>query len=298
MKTELPARDVRTLVEFRVGPISEFEPLPEGLASQAYAFRQGSEPFVVRISRWLEGFHQDAFAWRTFSSADLPIPEVVRVDAMGEIAVCISRRAPGVRVCDLEGALEPSAVLHTLSALACTDTGSTAGFGPFDSTGQAPYETWLDYLLRVAEPDFCQWGRVKDRTDRRHIDRAVLAVERLAPAHAPKRGLIHGDFGAANLLADRGVITALIDWDRALIGDVAYDEANVFFWGEPSLKPVVSALGARHAGDDDWARRLLCYQLRICLQELSESLSGLQLIDVRWLMAKCADLTEQAESLA
>jgi hygromycin-B 4-O-kinase len=296
MKTDLPARDIRALVEQRVGPISDFEPLPEGLASQAYAFRQGSEPFVVRVGRWREGFEKDAFAWRTFSSPDLPIPEVLRVDATGEIAVCISRRVPGVRVCDLDGALVATAVLRTLSALAGADVGPTAGFGPFDAAGQAPYETWRDYLMRVAEPDFCDWGLVTDRSDRARIDRAILAVARLAPANAPIRGLIHGDFGAANLLAERGVITAVIDWDRALIGDVAYDQANVFFWGEPSLKPVLSVLDARRA-NDDWARRVLCYQLRICLQELSESLAGLQPIDVSWLMARCTDLTEQAERL-
>ena len=297
MKTDLPARDIRALVERRVGPISEFEPLPEGLASQAYAFRQGLDPFVVRVNRWPEGFQKDAFAWRTFSSPALPIPEVVHVDALDDIAVCISRRAPGARVCDLDGALAPSAVLRTLSALAGADTSSTAGFGPFNSAGQAPDETWQGYLLRVAAPDFCQWGPVSDPSDRRCIDRAILAIAHLAPADAPERGLIHGDFGAANLLTDRGVITAVIDWDRAMIGDVVYDEANVFFWGDASLILVLSALRARHAGDDDWARRMLCYALRICLQELSESISGLQPIDVGWLLAKCADLTEQAERM-
>jgi hygromycin-B 4-O-kinase len=296
-KTDLPARDIQALVERMVGPIGEFEPLPEGLASQAYAFRQGTDPFVVRVSRWCEGFQKDAFAWRSFSSAALPIPEVVHVDALDEVVVCISRRAPGVRVCDLDGTLAPSAVLCTLSALAAADTSSTAGFGPFDSAGHAPHETWRGYLLRVAERDFCEWGPVTDPSDRRCIERATLALEHLAPAEAPERTLIHGDFGAANLLTDRGAITAVIDWDRAMIGDVAYDEANLFFWGEPSLKRVLSALRARRAGDDDWRRRMLCYALRICLQEVSESISGLQPIDFGWLMTRCTDLTEQAERM-
>ncbi len=42
---------------------------------------------------------------------------------------------------------------------------------------------------------------------------------------------------------------------------------------------------------------MLCYALRICLQEVSESISGLQPIDFGWLMTRCTDLTEQAERM-
>jgi hypothetical protein len=43
---------------------------------------------------------------------------------------------------------------------------------------------------------------------------------------------------------------------------------------------------------------MLCYQLRICLQELSESLSGLTPVDADWLLARCLDLTDQAKRTA
>lgn len=152
-------------------------------------------------------------------------------------------------------------------------------------------------MLQVSDHGFGDWTLLPDRSQRRCVEAAILAVERLAPAAMPRRALIHGDFGAANLLSDGRVITAVIDWDRAMAGDALYDEANLFFWREASLRPVLSRLAVEHSADPDWARRLVCYQLRIGLQELSESLASLQPVDVNWLLARCAELTTLAQSV-
>lgn len=221
MKTKLPAQDIQGLVEKMIGQVSQFEPLPEGLESQAYGFRWGSTHYVARVGRSSHGYRKDAFARRAFSSAALPIPEVIRIETFGEVSVCISQRAPGVRLRDVGGdpARLSRRVLDILAALGRTDTSATVGFGPFDANGEAPCRTWRDYLLQVSEQDFCDWGLLGDRWDRGCIDKAILAVERLAPVDPPARGLIHGDFGSANLLSDGNAITAVIDWDRSLIGD-------------------------------------------------------------------------------
>lgn len=296
MKSEFPSRDIQGLVEAKVGPVSHFEPLPEGLVSQTYAFRQGPAHYVVRVGGSASGYQKDAFAWRAFSSAAIPIPEVISVDARGDVAICISRRAPGVQVCDVgrEAVDLTSGIVDLLAELARTSTAATTGFGPFNAKGVAPYPTWRDYLLQVSAPSFCDWTLARDPLDRRRIGAAILGVERLAPAGPLGRGLIHGDFGAANLLSDGQGITAVIDWDRAMTGDVVFDEANLFFWREPCLLPVLSHLSSKHRGDAEWDRTLLCYQLRICLQELSESLAGLNPVDLRWLFDRCAELTDLA----
>jgi len=279
-----------------MGPVSRLEPLPEGLSSQAYGFRLGAEPYVVRAGTSANGYRKDAFAWRTFSSAALPIPEVISVDTFGEVSVCISRRAGGVRMTDVGGDLAALSlgVLDILAELARTDASPTTGFGSFDARGDAPYQTWSDYLSTVSRPDFCDWALIGDRAERRRVEAAIQMIERLAPPEPPGRGLIHGDFGAANLISDGRAVTAIIDWDRAMIGDSAYDQANIFFWGEPRLAAARSLLTDRRSGDAGWARRMLCYQLRICLQELSESLTGLTPVDPGWLLARCADLTGKA----
>ena len=300
MKTNLSAPDIQALVERMVGPVSQLEPLPEGLVSQVYGFCRGQARYVVRVAPTREGFDKDAFAWRHFSSADLPIPEVFTVDSFGDISACISRRAGGVRVRDVSGDLAALslAILEVLTAVGEADISATTGFGVFDAHGQARHPSWRGYLLAVFDEDFCNWGLIGDRAQRRLVEQAILEVERLAPAKPHDRGLIHGDFGAANLMSDGRLVTAVLDWDRALIGDAAYDQASLFFWGEPHLAAVRPSLASRHRGDEDWARRMLCYQLRICLQELSENLAGLTPGDADWLLARCADLVGQARRLA
>ena len=153
MKTDLPAWTIKAAVELRLGPVSDFERLPEGLVSQTCGFRQGPSQFVARVSPSHVGFRKDAFAWRAFSSAALPIPEVVSIDSIGALALCISRRAPGVRLSDLDpdsSALAP-AILETLAALGRTGASRPVGFGSFDEAGKAPCQTWHDYLMQVSD---------------------------------------------------------------------------------------------------------------------------------------------------
>jgi hygromycin-B 4-O-kinase len=230
VKTKLSTSGIQKLVERKIGAVSRFEQLPEGLVSQAYGFWRDGEPYVVRVGRSPDGFNKDAFAWRAFSSTALPIPEVICVDTSGDVSICISRRASGVRVSDVDGNLATlsARILDVLAALDRTDTSATIGFGAFDARGRAPCQTWGGYLLRVSAPDFCDWDLIGDRTLRRCLEAAIQAVERLAPADPPGRGLIHGDFGSANLISDGRAVTAIIDWDRAMIGDAAYDQANLF----------------------------------------------------------------------
>jgi aminoglycoside phosphotransferase (APT) family kinase protein len=53
---------------------------------------------------------------------------------------------------------------------------------------------------------------------RRHLD--------LVPGDTPI-GLNHGDIGLHNMLADRGRITALLDWELPHVGPIAYELATV-----------------------------------------------------------------------
>jgi hygromycin-B 4-O-kinase len=299
MKTTLSAQDILAAVEARLGGVSYFEALPEGLVSQVYGFRQGEARFVVRVSRSSSGFRKDAFAARTFGSAALPIPEIVAVDDLGEAAICLSRRAPGVRVQSLgaDASGLAAAIVDVLDALGQADVSAVTGFGLFDDGGAAPCQSWGEHVMRVRDERLYDWGAVADRLDRRNVDRALAAIERLAPADAPRRGLVHGDFGSANLIADDGCITGVIDWDRALVGDPAYDQANLFFWGEDRLRAVRERLSGLHAGDGDWAQRMACYQLRIGLEELYDAVTGRTPVAPVWLTARCAELIAEAERI-
>ncbi|PWJ48858.1 Predicted kinase, aminoglycoside phosphotransferase (APT) family [Quadrisphaera granulorum] len=89
---------------------------------------------------------------------------------------------------------------------------------------------------------------------------AEQAVQALADLPPPRRpGLVHGDFGAHNLLWAEGRPTGLIDWDHACIGDVAID-----------IAPLVGAHGSAAVStmvdDDDVLRRALAHRATLPLQ--------------------------------
>jgi hygromycin-B 4-O-kinase len=300
MKTKLPAAEIQAAVEHRLGPVSHFEPLAEGLVSQVFGFRRGAQALVARVGPSAAGFHKDAFAWRAFGSADLPIPEIVAIEPIGEAVLCISQRAAGVRLQDggPPATRMAPAVIETLAALERADMTLTSGFGAFDSAGKAPCRTWREHLLRVADERVCDWAAIRDRLAGWEVGSALEIIERLAPADWPDRGLIHGDLGSANLISDGEAITGVIDWDRAQAGDPAYDQANLLFWSEARLQPVLEILMRRGAADPGWGRRMACYQLRIGLEELYDSLVGRTPVDAGWLLARCANLVKQAENIA
>ena len=107
-----------------------------------------------------------------------------------------------------------------------------------------------------------------DECGRARVDAARRRVRELA-GHCPEeRRLVHGDFGSYNMLADSHRVTALIDWDLALFGDPLYEVANLFFWREERLEPLICHLESWIWNVPQGRERIVCYQLRIGLQEI------------------------------
>lgn len=92
-----------------------------------------------------------------------------------------------------------------------------------------------------------------------HAAAATQAVSALLDLPAPRRvGLVHGDFGAHNLLWSGGRASALIDWDHACSGDPAADVA-----------PLVGAHGASAVAeivDDEVLHRAMVHRATLPLQ--------------------------------
>jgi hygromycin-B 4-O-kinase len=293
-KSTLPASLIREAVEARLGPVGDFEPLPEGLVSQVFAFRRGDEALVVRVGA-RAAYEKDAFVARAFGRPGLPVPEVLEIDDLGGgLALCVSRRAPGRRIHDLDLAaaarLTP-AIVAMLGEIGRTAPTGIAGCGRFDDAGRARSPTWRDDLLRPGD-DAAAWTARLPAEDAAVIHRALARVAQLAPDDEPERRLIHGDFGSANLIADGTRITAVIDWDLAAVGDALYDVAGLLFWNEARLAPVCEALGRRHA---DERRTLLCYQLRLGVEEVRQAVTGGVTFDLDWLLARLRALVDEAE---
>lgn len=294
--TRLPVSTVRAMLQARWGEVSHVHRLAESLDSQAFGFRCGTDDLVVRINRSRRGFEKDAFVQRRFGSC-LPIPEIMAIGRLDDgHHFCVSRRATGVRIHDLDTADLPwiaGPAADMMAAIAAADLAGTSGFGHFDATGAGADLTWRGFLAAIVDPQRFDW-RAADLKVRALLGRGLRLVEELA-GHCPeRRRLIHGDFGSYNLLTDGRRIAAVIDWDRALFGDPLYEAAGVLFWREACLEGLCRRLEAPVGDQPEWPRRLLCYQLRFGLQELHESATGRTPVDLGWLTARCKSLVDQA----
>ena len=301
-KPSLSSQTIHALLQQRLGALSHFSPLAEGLASQAFGFRQGRLDYVVRVNQSIDGFTKDRFVHQSFATQDLPIPEVLQIGRLDERHVfCVSRRMPGMRLQDVPSARSSELVAPTLQMIATiagTDIRKTRGFGRFDVSGLGAQACWRDFLVGISDPrlyDWAQAGRVAHVPTIRTLSRLVTQLA----VHCPEdRRLVHGDFSSSNMLTDGRSITAIFDWDRALFGDALYDVANIFFWREENLQPLIERLKEQGLEIPRWNERILCYQLHIGLREIYDSAMGSGTIDLTWLMIRCNAIVAQQEAKA
>jgi hygromycin-B 4-O-kinase len=300
-KPSLSSKTIQGMLQQRWGTISDFRPLAEGLASQAFGFRRGATDYVVRVNRSIDGFAKDRFVYHSFSSPDLPIPEVLDIGHLDDThAFCVSRRMPGVRLQDMNdphltqliGPIE-----GLVATIAAADIRGTHGFGRFDAAGIGPYAHWHDFLTSITDPQRYDWAQAGRTAHMPTVRTLCCVVAQLAAQCPEERRLIHGDFGSYNVLTDGQHITAVIDWDRALFGDPLYDVANLLFWREENLRPLIERIKRRGRIVSHWHERVLCYQLIIGLKEIYDSAMGTGTISLAWLTNRCNAIAEQRAAL-
>jgi hygromycin-B 4-O-kinase len=95
------------------------------------------------------------------------------------------------------------------------------------------------------------------------------------------------------VLTDGEHVTAVIDWDRALFGDPLYDVANLLFWREEHLRPLIERIKRQGRTVPHWHERVFCYQLLIGLQEIYDSAMGTGTISLAWLTNRCNAIAGQ-----
>lgn len=267
------------------------EPLAEGDDSRAFGFRRGGEAFVLRLNRDAAGFDKDTFVQRRFAGPALPIPEILQVERRADgLALCLSRRAPGTTLQDLDEAGLAAAVAPTaavLEAIGAADLAGTSGYGRFDAGGRGAQASWQAFLQ---EP--LAWAGLPAGDGM--VGRILGRIAALA-GHCPEeRRLVHGDFGSNNVLAEGGRITGVIDWSEALFGDPLYDVANILFWRPwlACMERQAAFLEARRPWSPEARNRLLCYQLRIGIDEIRHSAAAGAAEDAAWAMRRCAAILD------
>ena len=234
-----------SLVEARAFLEARFAVDPAGVAvagngqwSHAYSYRHDGGDFIIRFGAHVEDFRKDQVA-AGFASANLPIPAVTEIGEAFGGYYCISTRAFGTLLDELDEqgmlAVLP-ALFRALDAAREIDVNDTAGFGLWgDRTALHP--SWRAFLLDVARDD---------PLHRTHGWRERLAaspvgdcgfeagVERMANLvrFCPEeRHLVHSDLLNHNVIVQGPNLSAVIDWGCSLYGDFIFDVAWLTFWG-------------------------------------------------------------------
>lgn len=296
-KTELTLREVkRFLQEHFAVEAGNVRQLIEGEVSQAFSFECGEIGYVIRIGKSIEGFKKDAYAYSHFRSERIPIPRVIKIGYIDEQHIfCIAEKMPGITLQDvgsetMKHLLRPTTEVWL--ALRDCDISSTTGFGDFDADGRGAYGTWREYLLSILDPIPNGWNRVIRYLDRRLLKELITAFTFLAKHCPEERYLVHGDFGSNNTLTDGRSITAVLDWDSAKYGDPLFDVATAYFWS--SWLDCMAAQAAYYKAYlsviPGYQERLVCYQLRIGLDEVYDNVLHQNWNMARWAVKRSAEI--------
>ncbi|HEX4207994.1 MAG TPA: aminoglycoside phosphotransferase family protein [Ktedonobacteraceae bacterium] len=289
-KTELTRGHVHLFLQRQfAGKPENIQQLVEGEESQAFSYECDGKGYVLRIHRGSVGFQKDAYAANHFHSEKLPIPRVIQVGSIDEHhAFCLTEKRPGFTFQDadpqmIRQLLEP--ITQVWLALKECDLCETTGFGDFDADGQGVYATWQEFLLSLFDSSAYDWSRVVQFMGQTAFRYLVTPFISLAQSCPEERSLVHGDFGSNNVLTDGQNITAVLDWENAKYGDPLFDVATAYFWS-----PWLNCMAAQAGYYDEllstlpsYHERLRCYQLRIGLDEIHDTV-----IHQNWRMAQWA----------
>jgi len=219
-------------------PIKTLIPLKGGEWSAAYKFDFNGQSFIIRLSHTDENFCRDkvAAAW---SSPDLPIPQILKLEQYKEQYYAISSFFPGeafeeISIADLEKTI-PS-FLSMMRALQTTQLGSVKGFGSLTSDGNGRFNSWAEALLAVGDdsPGSLVYGWKKALSEfpdaQYKFEQFYEQLGKLVVFCPEEKGVVHSDLIHQNLLVHNHKISALIDWGCAKIGDPVHDLALIAYF--------------------------------------------------------------------
>jgi aminoglycoside phosphotransferase (APT) family kinase protein len=196
---------------------------------------------------------REARVQRALAGTAVPVPEIVLVDAEGELLgvpcyvmarvaghVIRDRLPDGYAVTPAERQSLADALVDGLAALHAIDPAAVglAGFGRPEG-----------YLARQIR----RWGQQWDKSATHQVPELTRLGELLAAGLPPdsRPAIVHGDYRLDNCIMDArdpAVIAAVLDWEMSTLGDPLTDLGMLlFYWAEPgdqarpSLVPTVTA---------------------------------------------------------
>lgn len=289
------ARELLGSAQVRVSPVGT-----DGMETHAYRVASHDRVGCLRVGRSIRGFAKDRWAHEMLGDR-VAVPRVYEIGELDDHrAFCLSDWAPGTTLQDITAAEVDRVMPQVFDAWSiiadCTIDGIT-GYGDFDPTGfAAPYTSWQECLRAPAE-NVASWDPAWTAPRSTQLGDLLEVYERLVDRCPGDRRLVHGDWGANNLLVADGQVTGILDWEAAAIGDPLYDVAKRFWQTWP---PVITFMTRQAAycdalfGDSPGYRdRVLCYDLHLGLHEINAALADGDYEFADWAFRRCIELVQQ-----
>ncbi|WP_409298786.1 phosphotransferase [Peribacillus sp. SCS-26] len=274
MTKKIAFGEIQSLIKKHYRDAFNIRELNGGLVSQTYYFESGEGQYTFQAGGHLESYKKERFI-NGILNGILPVRRVLDVQEREDgPAYCISEYIAGDKLFDLNSQqlldIVP-AVLNILKSLESIEVNEAReGYGYFDSTGNAPFPTWKDFLGAVYNSAAYNWDSLESKgLDSEVVQNAIKELKKhMESIRFNKKHMIHGDLGSFNLLAKENRITGIIDWSLAMYGDPLYDKANFLFWNEDKLQPLIREITHTYMGTCESREIMYCYMLRIGLEEI------------------------------
>ncbi len=278
-KISLQTEEVAMFLGEQFENVASIVLLKGGAWSTAFRFDADGRPLVVKFGRHRDDYERDALAG-SWNLPDAPTPEVFALGEAFDGWYLISEFAAGEGFDELPAerfAQAQTSVVKAYDALSKIDLPG-AGFGIWvGPSGDAPHETWSEYLTSVPLLDDDRLRGWQERlaampTAHSTFYQAQRFVELLAPNCPNERAVNHGDPLWGNILiADDNSVTALLDWGVSIVGDPLFDLAMLMFcqpWHAGINVDQLLTEASRRAGTADIDERLRASMLNIGLGTL------------------------------
>ncbi|MBS4216839.1 helix-turn-helix domain-containing protein [Bacillus sp. FJAT-49711] len=264
--------EIQNLITSRYPSANHLKELNGGLVSQTYSFHANNGRYVFQVGNRLEVYEKERWVYNQFNHL-LPLRNVIEISVENDITYSISNYFEGDKLFDLNSQelLDtcPS-IMKTLELLETIDVPEENGYGRYDNTGQGAYPTWEDFIKAVYNENIYNWQALEQNgLDSSVVKHALQELQKyINSVSLSKKNIIHGDLGSFNLIAKNGQITGIIDWSLSLYGDHLYDKANILFWNEDKLQPLIHRITEKYINSPETKEKIYCYILRIGLEEI------------------------------
>ncbi|MEH7121879.1 helix-turn-helix domain-containing protein [Bacillus sp. JJ1532] len=288
MVKKLPELEIQNLIQMHYPSADNIKELNGGLVSQTYSFNSINDRYVFQVGNRFEVYEKERWVYHRFHHL-LPLREVLAIQVTeSDVPYSISKFIEGTKLFDLNSQeiLDVCPVVEkNLEVLEAIEITGQNGYGRFDHTGQAGYPTWEDYIKAVYNENIYDWSSLeRNGLDSDVVEKAIKELKsHIKSVSLSKKYLVHGDLGSFNLLAKDGQIAGMIDWSLSLYGDHLYDKANILFWNEDKLQPLIHRITNRYMSSPESKEKIYCYMLRIGLEEIHNTVILNEIgYDIEW----------------